>query len=135
MWEGERHLALTFTHPAGLHISHPVVSNIMGRSCPTYRTVVKQIIREWQPFRRKLDREGQEAFDSVMVKMQMHSDAGAYAAFCNPVETMFMSAMIEYQKLARKLLMEQIRECFDRCESSGPQEAPREGEGSSTSCG
>ena len=65
--------------------------------------IVKQIIQEWKPIRRKLDREGQEAFDRVMIKMQLHRDAGSYACLPNPVETMLLSALVEYQKLLREL--------------------------------
>ena len=86
----------------------------MGRSVPTYRTIVKQIIREWQPFRRKLDRESQEAFDRVMVKMQLHRDAGSYACLPNPVDSMMLSALVEYQKLALKLLKAELHEFFER---------------------
>ena len=101
--------------PPQIHTSTTLAgASLMGRSCPTYRSEVKNIIHSWKLFHRRLDREEQEAFDRVMIKIQLHSDAGSYAALPNVVESMFLSAFVEYRKRMRELLLAEIHEVFKR---------------------
>ena len=52
----------------------------MGRTCPTYRTLLEDEIRSWETFRRALRKEDQEAFDRLMEKVRTHASASSNAA-------------------------------------------------------
>ena len=70
----------------------------MGRSVPTYRMTIEEIISEWSRFRRALRKEDQGAFDRVMNHAREHASAASYQASADPVEMIFLSILIELEK-------------------------------------
>lgn len=70
----------------------------MGRTVPTYRTVLENLIEEWQVFRRALRKEDKEAFDRLMEKARMHASAASYDARTDPVESLIISILLEQEK-------------------------------------
>lgn len=70
----------------------------MGRTVPTYRRTLESIVREWGDFRRALDSQDREAFDSLMAKARRHSSASSYAALCDPLEAVLLSILLEQEK-------------------------------------
>jgi hypothetical protein len=70
----------------------------LGRTVPTYRNILENLVSEWQEFRRALRKEDREAFDRLMEKARMHASAASYEARIDPVESMFMSILLEQEK-------------------------------------
>lgn len=70
----------------------------MGRSVPTYRMVMEDVIREWGQFRRALRRDDQVAFDRMVNRARAHGSAGSYLGGAIPVETMFLSILVDMEK-------------------------------------
>jgi len=74
----------------------------MGRTVPTYRLHTESIINDWMDYRRALRERDREVFDEVMFKARQHASAGSYCAHLDPVDTMFLSILLEMQKEIRK---------------------------------
>ncbi len=70
----------------------------MGRTVPTYRNILENIVSEWQEFRRALRKEDREVFDRLMEKARMHASAASYEARVDPTESMFISILLEQEK-------------------------------------
>ncbi len=70
----------------------------MGRTVPTYRNILENIVSEWQEFRRALRKEDREVFDRLMEKVRMHASAASYEARVDPTESMFISILLEQEK-------------------------------------
>lgn len=75
----------------------------MGRTVPTYRSVLEGVSQQWRDFRRALRREDREAFDSLVVKARMHSSAATYAVSLDPVESIILSMLLEHEKELMRL--------------------------------
>ncbi len=79
----------------------------MGRTVPTYRMHLEQVIRKWDNFRRALRREDRELFDVMVNKARMHSSASLFNVHLDPMESVFMSILLEQEReiseLRRKL--------------------------------
>jgi selenocysteine lyase/cysteine desulfurase len=79
----------------------------MGRTVPTYRNVLEELILDWKDFRRALRTHERQMFDRLMEKARKHSSAASYGPKLNPAESMFMSILLEQEKeiheLRRKL--------------------------------
>ena len=70
----------------------------MGRTVPTYRNILENMVSEWQEFRKAFRKEDREAFDRLMEKARMHASAASYDARIDPTESMFMSILLEQEK-------------------------------------
>jgi hypothetical protein len=81
----------------------------LGRTVPTYRNVLENLIREWQEFKRALRKEDREAFDRLIEKARMHASAASYETRLDPMESMFMSILLEQEKEIQEL-KEKIKE-------------------------
>ena len=85
----------------------------MGRTVPTYRNVLENVVNEWQGFRKALRKEDKEAFDRLMEKARMHASAASYGARVDPVESVFMSILLEQEKeigeLRKKIVELELR--------------------------
>ena len=75
----------------------------MGRSVPTYRMTIEQVIVQWSDFKRALRYEDKEIFNKIMDKARTHSSAASYQVSSDPVETMFLAILIEQEKEIEKL--------------------------------
>lgn len=75
----------------------------MGRTIPTYRNILENLVNEWHGFRKALRKEDREAFDRLIEKARLHASAASYEARTDPVESMFMSILLEQEKEIGKL--------------------------------
>ena len=75
----------------------------MGRTVPTYRLHTESIINDWMDYRRALREKDCEVFDELMFKARAHASAGSYCAHLDPVDTMFLSILLEMQKEIKSL--------------------------------
>jgi hypothetical protein len=70
----------------------------VGRTVRSYRTVLEDMIDEWQGFRKALRKEDKAAFDRLMDRARMHASAASYDTRVDPVESLFMSILLEQEK-------------------------------------
>jgi hypothetical protein len=75
----------------------------MGRTVLPIAQVVQQERDDWMKFRRALRKEDQQAFDDLFDIAKYHSPAFAYAARPVPTEAVFMSIVLEHQKIIHSL--------------------------------
>ena len=76
----------------------------MGKTCPTYRMLLEQEISTWEPFRRALRKEDQEAFDRIVKGARERASASSNGARLNPFESLIMSALVDMmrERIARE---------------------------------
>jgi hypothetical protein len=77
----------------------------LGRTVPTYRLVIESIVSDWLPYRRALRDRDRKVFDALMTKARMHTSASSYANRMEPLESVFMSILLEQQKEIELLRM------------------------------
>jgi DNA repair ATPase RecN len=75
----------------------------MGRTVRTYRTVLEELISDWERFRKALRKEDREAFDRLMEKARTHASAASYDARVDPSESLFMSILVELERELEEL--------------------------------
>lgn len=75
----------------------------MGRTVRSYRTVLEEMIEEWQGFRKALRKEDRAAFDRLMERARKHASAASYDTRTDPVESLFMSILLEQGKEIEEL--------------------------------
>lgn len=70
----------------------------MGRTVPSFRMLLEEIIKELSVFRRALRGEDKSAFDSLMNKVREHASSCTVAPFLDPMDSVFLSILVEHQK-------------------------------------
>ncbi len=75
----------------------------MGRTVPTYRMHLEAILGEWLDYRRALRERDRILFDELLSKARQHSSAASYCAHIDPVETAFLSILLEMERELAKL--------------------------------
>ncbi len=70
----------------------------MGRTVPSFRNLLEDIIRELSVFRRALRGEDKNAFDSLMNKAREHASSCTIAPALEPMDAIFLSILVEQQK-------------------------------------
>lgn len=70
----------------------------MGRTVPTFRLLLESTISSWNNYRRALRPADKEVFDQLVNKAREHASACSYANRVEPMESVFMSIMLELQK-------------------------------------
>lgn len=75
----------------------------MGRTVASYRQALENEIKKWEGFRRALRAEDREAFDQMMNECRLHASAGSMATRPVLSEAMFMSILLEQQKVLREI--------------------------------
>jgi hypothetical protein len=75
----------------------------MGRTVRTYRTVLEDLVDEWQGFRKALRKEDRAAFDRLMEKARTHASAASYDIRADPLESLFMAILLEQEKEFERL--------------------------------
>lgn len=70
----------------------------MGRTVPTYRMVMEDVIRDWDSFKQALRREDRRLFEQLMQKGRRHASAASYAIRSHPTESLLMSILLEMEK-------------------------------------
>ena len=78
----------------------------MGRTVRTYRTVLEELIADWERFRKALRKEDREAFDRLMEKARTHASAASYDARVDPSESLVMSILVELERELAELRIE-----------------------------
>jgi DNA repair ATPase RecN len=73
------------------------------RYLPNYRTVLEALISDWQGFRKALRKEDREAFDRLMDKARGLSSAAGYDPRTDPMESVFMSTLVELEQELEEL--------------------------------
>lgn len=75
-----------------------IEGNKMGRTIPTYRTQLEEIIDELSTFKRALRGEDKAAFEDIMNKARMHASSGTIVPTIDPSISMLISILIEQEK-------------------------------------
>lgn len=75
----------------------------MGRNNDTFTLVIDRNREAWGKFRRALRKEDQVCFDEMWRAPKIHLAAGAFIASGTPIETIFMSMLLEQYKKIREL--------------------------------
>jgi len=78
----------------------------MGRTIPSFRPLLNDEIKSWEDFKRGLKLDEKELFDNLMNYAKIHADAGSLAVRPVISEYIFMSILIEQQKLINQLKKE-----------------------------
>lgn len=81
----------------------------MGRTLPTTRITFGRVEAEWAPYRRALRDRERDAFDAVMKKARLHASASSFALEATPLETVFMSVLVE-----QEMELAELRERVDK---------------------
>ncbi len=75
----------------------------MGRTVLPYSQVWEAERQRWQKFRRALRREDQVHLDRLFELARLHLQAGVYASNPWPLESLFLSMLLEHQKVLSAL--------------------------------
>ncbi len=75
----------------------------MGRTVPSFRMQLEEIIVELSVFRRALRGEEKDAFDSLMNKARKHASSSTVAPTLGPMDAVFLSILIEQQMEIKSL--------------------------------
>ncbi|UCD92177.1 MAG: hypothetical protein JSV43_08140 [Methanobacteriota archaeon] len=67
--------------------------------------MIESIVSDWLPYRRALRDRDRRVFDVLMTKARMHTSASSYANRLEPLESVFMSILLEQQKEIELLKM------------------------------
>ena len=70
----------------------------MGRTVPSFRMLLEEIIVELSIFRRALHGEDKAAFDSLMNKARKHASSCTVAPTLDPMDAVFLSIFVEQEK-------------------------------------
>jgi hypothetical protein len=70
----------------------------MGRTVPSFRMLLEEIIVELSIFRRALHGEDKAAFDSLMNKARKHASFCTVASTLDPMDAVFLSILVEQEK-------------------------------------
>lgn len=70
----------------------------MGRTVPSFRVLLEEIIMELSVFRRALHGEDKAAFDSLMNKARKHASSCTVAPTLDPMDAVFLSVLVEQEK-------------------------------------
>ena len=70
----------------------------MGRTVPSFRLLLEEIILELSIFRRALHGEDKAAFDRLMNKARKHASSCTVAPTLDPMDAVFLSILVELEK-------------------------------------
>lgn len=70
----------------------------MGRTVPSFRMLLEEMIAELSLFRRALHGEDKDAFDTLMNKARKHASSCTVAPTLDPMNAVFLSILIEQEK-------------------------------------
>jgi hypothetical protein len=70
----------------------------MGRTVPSFRMLLEEIILELSVFKRALRGEDKIAFDNLMNKAREHSSSCTVTPMLEPMDAVFLSILVEQQK-------------------------------------
>jgi len=70
----------------------------LGRSVPTYRMKLEELIAELGDYRRALREEDRRAFDALMNRARRYASAAGFQASSDPMETALLSMLVGIEK-------------------------------------
>jgi len=70
----------------------------MGKTNPTYRQQVEGLEERWSSYRRGLRRQDKQPFDELWKHAKNNADAAGYMNPENPIDTVFLSILLEQEK-------------------------------------
>jgi hypothetical protein len=70
----------------------------MGRTVPSFRMLLEEIVLELSVFRRALHGEDKVAFDSLMNKAREHASSCTVTPMLEPMDAVFLSILVEHEK-------------------------------------
>jgi len=70
----------------------------MGRTVPSFRMLLEEMIVELSVFRKALHGKDKDAFDDMMNKARKHASSCTVAPTLDPMDAVFLSILIEQQK-------------------------------------
>ena len=70
----------------------------MGRTIPSFRMLLEEIVMELSVFRRALRGEDKVAFDSLMNKARSHASSCTVTLLLEPRYAVFLSILVEQEK-------------------------------------
>ncbi len=70
----------------------------MGRTVPSFRMLLEEIVMELSVFRRALRGEDKIAFDNIMNKARAHASSCTVTPMLEPMDAVFLSILVEQQK-------------------------------------
>ena len=76
----------------------------MGRSVPTYRMKLEELIAGLGDYRRALREEDRRAFDALMNRARRHASAAGFQASSDPMETAMLSMLVGLEKDLEELV-------------------------------
>jgi hypothetical protein len=85
----------------------------MGRTVPSYRQALEREIETWKGFRRALRKKDAEAFDRLIDYCRLLASAGSMATRAILLEAMFMSILIQQDKMVTE-----VKERLERLEKN-----------------
>ena len=78
----------------------------MGRSVPTYRMKLEELIAELVDYRRALREEDRRAFDALMNRARRYASAAGFQASSDPMETALLSMLVGIERELEELKRE-----------------------------
>ena len=66
----------------------------MGRTAPTYRMLLEQVLAEWGPYRRALRTVDRVAYDRMVNHAREHASAGSNLADLDPTTPILLSILL-----------------------------------------
>ncbi len=69
----------------------------MGRTAPTYRLLIEQLVEEWGPFRRALRAADRATFDALVNHARERASAGSNLAALDPVVPVLLSMLLAHE--------------------------------------
>jgi len=70
---------------------------------PTFRRELERIESEWKTYRKALRKEERDSFDELFIHAKKHASASQYQATPDPMESFFISVLLEQQKKIERL--------------------------------
>ncbi len=70
----------------------------MGRTLPSFRVLLEEIIMELSIFRRALHGEDKAAFDRLVNKARKHASTCTIVPTLDPMDAVFLSILVEQEK-------------------------------------
>ena len=69
----------------------------MGRTAPTYRMLLEQVLAEWGPYRRALRSADRATFDRMVNHAREHASAGSNLADLDPTTPILLSILLAHE--------------------------------------
>lgn len=70
----------------------------MGKTVPSYRIMIEEIINELSTYKRALHGEDKVIFDKLIDDARKHASSGTIAPTLDPMYSLFLSIILEQQK-------------------------------------